>query len=1211
MKLFIKMASLQSLLFFLTISASNGQSPWQKLREFPASLTAVREVEFLPSHFEKFSLDLEALKSALSSVPMEFSGSRSLPRIQLPMPDGSLQFFNVVESPCMQELLSAKYPGIKSYKAYTDDKKSVARFDLGTYGFHASIRTLDGGIYIDPYVTGDTHNYIVYFTRDHNEPNDLALSCGTKSERLINAHEDSGLALNRDEKIDLHTFAMALACTGEWGAVRGTIVAALADMNTTINRINLVFENEFASRLMLINDNDKLIQLNASTDPYPIGNQGRELLQINTQVINTILGHSNYDFGHVYTRSCTDVGGVAFLGSLCSQGAKAAGVTCHYSSDLNFVAIEVAAHEIGHQFGADHTFNNCQDDGNENLGNGFEPGGGSTIMSYGSNCGQNAVISGRSDDYYHQASLFQIYNLSRYTTGGAYGCSQKTPINNTPPAVKFTSPNNKTIPISTYFLLEGQGTDIDGDTLTYNFEEKDAAFTACPLGTPSGACPLFRSFKATTLPYRYFPSKNLIMSNQGSKNELLPTYKRDLNFVITARDNHYEGGVATWANMKVSVDETAGPFRVSYPNIGESFTIGERVTVTWDVANTDNSKVNCKKVNIYISQKSALREGESGLTLLVPNADNDGSEEIIIPNVDLGNSRILIRAVDNVFFDISDFNFTVQPAVNPVAYYTLGKFSEDLCLPASSTIPLITESVGGYNGALNFKVDGLPEGITASFDNQSVAVGQTSNLTLLVANTVNTGTYKIVIKGFGENGDSLLRNYYINVISTDFSDLFVLAPADGEKDSEGPRFIWTNTINGKGYKIQIATDPSFNPASIVYDVEVNDTTYKAPSTFPKKMIYYWRVITSNSCGSSAYTPTRVFGTSVLSCNTFNATGLPLTLSASGSPFVESKINVPLTGTISDINITAISLNHDNFKDLTAYLVAPSGSEVRLFSNQCPKKWNVSFTMDDQAPLPFSCTTANGNQFRPVEPLNNLNGQEINGVWKLKVQDNASGNGGKLEGFVLELCGSVALSTPDILKNNVLQIFPSNTVFITNDLLQAIDAETGATELVFTIVNNVTHGRVQINGTDLEVGSKFTQSDIDSGRIKYSQEGDATEDGFDFIVEDGSGAWTGTHRFNIEIDNSFPNSTKDELLNADVQLFPNPAYDYVDIRLGESATNLKNLVVCDLMGRVLVSQQINQKMIRVSTESLLDGIYIVRLSNLKDEVVKKLIIAGKN
>jgi len=286
-------------------------------------------------------------------------------------------------------LLSARYPDIKSYKGYgrSNDFENL-RISLNQKGFYAAIRTLDGTVYIDPYSTNNTTEYISYFVKDHETNLEShQLSCGTQQDpesliedlKEINFQGGQETQVNvRGDNIPLRQYRLAIACTGEFGQIRQDLAEVLADINTTVNRLNQIFENDLSIRMILVDQNDQIIYEDPATDPYDIPNQfpqgqgtGRWLLVRNTGVLNSTIGAGSYDLGHIYHRACTDVGGVAFLGSICGN-TKGGGVTCHASSNLEYVTVSIAAHEMGHQLGSPHSFNNCSGDGNESLPNGFE-----------------------------------------------------------------------------------------------------------------------------------------------------------------------------------------------------------------------------------------------------------------------------------------------------------------------------------------------------------------------------------------------------------------------------------------------------------------------------------------------------------------------------------------------------------------------------------------------------------------------------------------------------------------------------------------------------------------------------------------------------------------------------------------------------------------------------------------------------------------------
>jgi hypothetical protein len=142
----------------------------------------------------------------------------------------------------------------------------------------------------------------------------------------------------------------------------------------------------------------------------------------------------------------------------------------------------------------------------------------------------------------------------------------------------------------------------------------------------------------------------------------LSSVTRDLNFRLTVRDNRpYVPGVSIgqtqFTDMTVSVVNTAGPFAVTQPDTNVSWGGDSMQTVTWAVANTNLPPVNTQNVNIKLS----LDGGQTFPITLKANTPNDGSESVVIPNTATTTARIMVEAVDNIFLDISNANFTIAP----------------------------------------------------------------------------------------------------------------------------------------------------------------------------------------------------------------------------------------------------------------------------------------------------------------------------------------------------------------------------------------------------------------------------------------------------------------------------------------------------------------------------------------------------------------------
>jgi hypothetical protein len=329
------------------------------------------------------------------------------------------------------------------------------------------------------------------------------------------------------------------------------------------------------------------------------------------------------------------------------------------------VAYYLVAHEMGHQFGATHTMNGTLTgcNGARTSITAYEPGSGSTIMGYRWNCGAQDLRS--SNTYFHNASLEQIVN---YTTTGAGSCGVQTTTGNTPPNVSAGA--NYTIPRSTPFALTATGSDPDGDTVSYTWEEFDLGAVSPPDTDADGqARPIFRSYPASSSPTRMFPSVQYILNNAnvpptsatcpvGGGNclvgEALPTITRTMNFRVTARDNRTTGAINS-AAMQVSVNAASGPFNVTSPNTNVTWANDVAQTVTWNVAGTNAAPVSAGNVRILLS----IDGGNTFAYVLNSSTPNDGSEQVFLPVGATNTARIKVQAAGNIFFDISDTNFTI------------------------------------------------------------------------------------------------------------------------------------------------------------------------------------------------------------------------------------------------------------------------------------------------------------------------------------------------------------------------------------------------------------------------------------------------------------------------------------------------------------------------------------------------------------------------
>lgn len=644
-----------------SLSLAQNQKYWSAIAE--NDITPRGEKEIVPQKYKTFHLNLEELKSKLLTAPSDANTpiNNSNCVIYLPIANGQVQAFKVVEAPIMEEGLANAYKHIRTFSVRgIDDVYANGKLDFGDFGFHAMIRSINGDVFIDPFCRGNKSDYITYYTSDFKKdpskmlPEVGVITDGFDKRSIASAASVPGPCVGAN----LRKYRLALACTGEYaqaatGLTSPTKSQILSKVVTSVNRVDGVYETDIAVRLMLIANDTIVLYGNPSTDPFTGNNNASTLINESQTVCNGNVGSANYDVGHTFS---TGGGGLAYLGCVCTTN-KARGITGSPAPVGDPYDIDYVAHEMGHQFGGNHTFNalsgSCN--GNRNASTSVEPGSGITIMAYAGICGTND-LSNHSIAYFHATSYDEI---TAYTnTGNGNACANTNTTGNNPPSV--TGSITYTIPKSTPFTLTGSGTDPDGDPLTFSWEETDPG--ASGGNWNSGAKPYFMSYTPTPSPTRTFPKLSVILSGNltGTKGEYCPATAQTLNFRLTARDNKMGGGGVCYANSQVIVS-SAGPFTVSYPNTtGINWAGGSSQTITWNVNGTDISPVSCANVDILISY-----DGGNTFSMLAAGVPNNGSALITVPSVTatISTCRIKVICPTNIFFDINDNNFTITSTV--------------------------------------------------------------------------------------------------------------------------------------------------------------------------------------------------------------------------------------------------------------------------------------------------------------------------------------------------------------------------------------------------------------------------------------------------------------------------------------------------------------------------------------------------------------------
>jgi hypothetical protein len=717
-----------------TADATASTSPpaaklWTASKNKPAASLNGHQRTVHPSSYRAYTLAASSMSGLLGSAPLEgtaAAGRGDATTVAVPGPTGELIEFAVVESPILEDGLAAAHPEITTYAGDSVTKGYTAsiRLDLTPNGFHASVRDGHASWYVDPAYLGDDSLYLSYYGAALPAPERGLVEPKLDEETVAKVAGDAKaptVGEGAGAVVKQRVYRLALLTDRSYaeyvapGLNDGTHeaesnTAVLTAKTTLMNRVNQIYNDDLAVKMVLVAGSDSL-NMNTTADEtaagFPASGSGSgsigsgctsALLTKTQTAIDTIIGSANYDIGHIALG--INGGGIASLGVVGQNGVKGKGCTGLPTPTGDFMAIDYVAHEMGHQFAGNHTFNGTQGNcsgGNRSAGASVEPGSGTSVMAYAGICAQDN-LQPHSDPYFSQRTQTQI---SAYINGGTgsdtRGGFQVVTTTNHNPTV--TAPAAKTIPIRTPFTLTGSATDADSNPMVYLWEQNNTAATGTALTAATKLTgPLFRVFGkyanvsaastllynspgenlATSSPSRTFPDMAQIVA--GSTNavtgacpvpadttstlpdgptlechsEFLPTAAyapTSMTFRLTARDQVAIGGGTEFADVVLTLDKTKGPFLVSSPNTAVSYAGGSTQTVTW------TSGMDTLSANVKISLST-----DGGLTyptVIAASTPNDGSESVTIPNVTSTTARIKVEAVENYFFDISDANFTI------------------------------------------------------------------------------------------------------------------------------------------------------------------------------------------------------------------------------------------------------------------------------------------------------------------------------------------------------------------------------------------------------------------------------------------------------------------------------------------------------------------------------------------------------------------------
>ena len=951
-----KISTLVSIL--IGVYSLSAQQLWRKLDK-ARTIQQQKEVYLdakLPKKYELFSLkNADFLKLSASSSKAKKTS------IQLPDEHGNLLEFYLEKLQVFHPDLAEKYPSIQSFKGVNvKDNAITASISTGATGVHAVITAPNRKpIVIAPFAK-NKRQYIVYSKKNLDVLKEpficKAFGVGPLLKNTAPSKKsNTGILRNyriaivaSAEYAQYHLNREGIGNSASEAQKKTTVLSAI---NTALTRVNEIFERELSVNFTLVANNDKIIFFDTNTDGIT-NSSVTKMLEESQTICDREIGNANYDIGHLISQG--ENNGLAAGGTICLTGQKGRAVTRKLVPIGDSFAVDFFAHEIGHQFGAFHTFNNsCSD--NRNPLSAAEPGSGSSIMSYAGICSPN--VQSYVDDYFHTISLAQMLNVIETSS-----CSSSTEVENSIPVVDAGP--DYVIPKGTPFVLSGTALDAENtNTLTYSWEQTDRAIAPMPPISSSSEGPLFRSLPPKEKPKRYFPSLLDIIQGKSSEWEVLPSVTRDLNFTLTVRDNNLGGGSFATDAMKISVADAA-PFQITSQNLRTTWDVGSTQTITWDVGTTNQHPINTQSVSIRLS----IDGGKTFPISLIENTVNNGLCSFVVPDYVTEHARIMVKADDNIYFDINDSPIAINSFL-PTFVFTVENEKAFACNKANESVvyTLNLDFVNGFSEKVTFSAQGLPAGTTASFSPKTIHQDGEVEVTIANFNAATAQEYALAFVGTASTVTQTIAAKLRLTNSVANGVALVLPTAGAKEIPVAASFAWEANSNAASYVIQIATDIAFT--NIVTEASATINAFTA-TDLKKGLPYFWRVKPVNTCSEGVFSEVFSFTTEVCElCVSEGNTAFDTSTTFVGFNTIANELPVKSSGYI-DLTSIVTTVTRDSIYPLVVRAnTADEPGNVFTTRTIVWIDWNQNCNLDDEGErYDLGTTTGAVNGQTSLSPL---------------------------------------------------------------------------------------------------------------------------------------------------------------------------------------------------------------------------------------------------
>ena len=642
-----------------------------------------------------YRLEFEDLRETLNVAPQTFKKIISKSILAMPTFSGEKIYFKFYKNSVMHPNLEKRYPNISTFVGVGVENPTYrATIIINDDIVIGSVESEDGTSHFKSFDIYSENNELLVYSEVKNYQDLICKPFNNHG----NQTRDFSECLGADDPcypsgIELVTYRFAAMVTESVNNsdADGTVEGGLTWLVGSVAYVNALYVRDLTFQLQIVDNNDELIFTNNNPTPDVFNQECGgpwETLGCELNVVDSVLDARIGPGGW----NAEDGVRVWDYGALFDNGHPGGLAYCPGPTSAQIPSMWVFSHEVMHNFGSPH---NYAGEG------GIRTSIGGTIMAH------------RVNETFNMFSTHSTeYALNYQETTGPYGdwwyhngYSEEL-TNNTIPQILLPE-SGFTIPSETPYVLEGSSDPLDAN-YTYNWESNDSASEPYSSDPNSTDFPFFLpdqgSLSVPITPHpkgykRVFPEIEVLLENEYEKFgvdpytginqvvEKLPFATREMNMRLVVRTNDPYAGSLNHKNLIFFVDGTAGPFRVTSQSDSTIWDVGSEGTITWEIANTnDPDGVNCQAVDILLSLS-----GDGNFDFIVAESvPNTGTYTFTVPPIIPTNSaRLMVRASDNIFFDINNGKINIQNANLPSI--SLSNEMIELNLPKDSLLTIFID----------------------------------------------------------------------------------------------------------------------------------------------------------------------------------------------------------------------------------------------------------------------------------------------------------------------------------------------------------------------------------------------------------------------------------------------------------------------------------------------------------------------------------------